>query len=87
MAWVASQRENPAVDSSRAVADSIPVDAQLIHQRQVKIRESRALEPDVPPALEMTGAAAGEDAVAAAYADGRAMTHEIATDYALGDDP
>src|SRR5438093_13592488 len=60
-AWVSSQRENPAVDSSGAVADSIPVDAQLIHQGQMKIRERRALEPDMALALEIAGASTGED--------------------------
>src|SRR5207247_8894895 len=57
----ALERQNPRIDSSRAVADLIAVHAELIQQRQMQIRERHVLESDVAAALEMSGAAAGKD--------------------------
>src|SRR5262249_8988731 len=55
------QRQDPLIDPSRAVADLVLVHAKLIHQRQVQVGKGHVLEPHVPSALEMPGAAAGQD--------------------------
>src|SRR5205807_8812898 len=45
------EREDPCIDSSRAVPDLIAVHAELIQQRQMQVRQRHVLEPDVPSAL------------------------------------
>ncbi len=49
---LAFERQNLRIDSSCAVANPIPVHAELIQQRQVEIGQRHVLEPDVPPALQ-----------------------------------
>src|SRR6476660_74313 len=49
--------EHTIVDPSRAVAHAIQLDAELIEQRQVQIRQRRLFgKTDMPSALEMSGA-------------------------------
>src|ERR1043166_2637110 len=55
------RREHTIVDPPGAVADAIQPDAELVEQRQMQIRERRLLRKhDVLAALQLSGAAAGE---------------------------
>src|SRR5262245_54309813 len=54
------QRKDPRVDPPRAVPNLVDVHTKLIEERQMQVCERHVLEPDVPSAPQMPGAAAGK---------------------------
>src|SRR4029079_14350677 len=55
------QRQHARIEASAAVANLVEMHVELVEERQVQVGQRHVLEADVPAALQMAGAAAGQD--------------------------
>src|SRR4029453_3202246 len=66
----------PVIDPAGAVADAVQIHAELVEQRQVKVRQRRLLRiTDVASALQVTSAAARQQNRNVARVVGIAIAH------------